>query len=43
MLNVWEGKMFLQVLVGKPELKGTLSRPRIRGDTNIKIGLTDIE
>jgi len=37
------GKICCRDLVGKLEVKRTLSRPRFRCDTNIKIGLTGIE
>jgi hypothetical protein len=40
MLNIWEKRCYYRVLVGKLEVKRTLSRPKIRCDTNIKIGLT---
>jgi hypothetical protein len=36
-------RCYYRVLVGKIEVKRTLSRPRLRCDANIKIGLTDIE
>jgi phosphopantetheinyl transferase (holo-ACP synthase) len=32
-----------RVLVGKLEVKTTLERPRLRCETNIQIGLKDIE
>jgi hypothetical protein len=44
MWNLWEVvRCAYRVLVGKPEVKTTLERTRSRGETNIKIGLKDIE
>jgi hypothetical protein len=43
MLHVWgERRVVLRVLVGKPEGKGPLGRPRRRWEDNIIIDLQDV-
>jgi hypothetical protein len=38
-----EGKGMYRVLVGKPEGKRPLARPRSRWEDNIKVGLQEVE
>jgi hypothetical protein len=38
-----EGKVVYRILVGRPEGKRPLGRPRRRSDNNIKMGLREIE
>jgi len=37
-----EGRGVYRVLVGKPEGKGPLGRPRLRWEDNIKMGLQEV-
>jgi hypothetical protein len=41
MWHAWGGKRCLQVLVGRPEAKRPLGRPRCRWEDNIKLDLRD--
>jgi hypothetical protein len=38
----WEGRAVYRVLVGKPEAKRPLGRPRLRWEDNIKADLQDM-
>ena len=40
---MWEGKLVHRVLVGKPEQKRPLGRPRRRWEDNIKMDLQEVE
>jgi hypothetical protein len=40
--DVWKGKGVYRVLVGKPEGKKLLGRPRHRWDENIKMDLQEV-
>jgi hypothetical protein len=40
--RMWEGRGVYRVLVGKPESKGPLGRPRRRWEDNIKMDLKEI-
>jgi hypothetical protein len=39
---MWDRRGAYRVLVGKPEAKRLLGRPRRRWENNIKIGLQDV-
>jgi hypothetical protein len=39
---MWEGRVVYSVLVGKPEGKGPLGRPRRRWEDNIKMDLQEV-
>jgi len=41
--HIREGRVFYRVLVGKPERKRPLGRPRFRWENNIKIDLHEVE
>jgi hypothetical protein len=42
MWRVWEGRVVHRVLVGKPEGKRPLGRPRRRWEDNIKMDLQEV-
>ena len=42
MWHVWETRGAYRVLVGRPEGKRALGRPRLRWDDNIKMDLQDV-
>jgi hypothetical protein len=41
--RVGEGRVMYRILVGKPEGKGPLGRPRRRWEDNIKMNLQEVE
>ena len=41
--HMWEGRSVYRILVGKPEGKRPLGRPRRRWEDNIKIDLQEVE
>jgi hypothetical protein len=42
MWHVWGGKRCIRVLVGKPERRRPLGRPRRRWEENIKMDLREV-
>jgi len=40
--RMWEGRGLYRVLVGKPERKRPLGRPRLRWEDNIKVYLQEV-
>jgi len=42
MQHIWGGRVVYRVLVGKPEGKRPLGRPRLRWEDNIKMDLQEV-